>query len=184
MFNSVSVIMKQFLLVILLFIGQFVSAQGSWKKIPFYENDIVDNYSEAYEYKIDGIGRFVFWDFDLGKFQLFCDSTSFITRSFDTPQKTYTGCVITVQTFRKNGMRASSFEVWMDKRRDIAGDCLQTKSLFNPKRILSPGREDYSWKEKMRRLFYYLKNDKGYIIIEAPVYGNKLFSMKITPVDI
>lgn len=176
--------MRQFILFILLSIGQVINAQGTWRIIPSPENDIVEKYSEAYEYRVDGVGRFVFWDFNLGKFQLFCDSTSFFTRSFDTPLKTYTGCTITVQTFRKSGMQVSSYDVWLDKRTDTTGDCIQTKSQLNNKKILSPGREDYSWKEKMRRLFFYLKNDKGYIIIEAPVAGNKKFSMKITPVDI
>lgn len=57
--------MRQFILFILLSIGQVINAQGTWRIIPSPENDIVEKYSEAYEYRVDGVGRFVFWDFNL-----------------------------------------------------------------------------------------------------------------------
>lgn len=173
-----------FLLFLLLLITNIASAQGTWRRISYTDKELGGKHTEAYEYTVENVGRFVFWDFEEGRFQLFCDSTTFITKAFDTPLKTYVGCKVNIQTFRKTGMPVSTYEVWLDKRRDITGNCLQTESRLNNRKLLSSGREDYSWNEKMRRLFFYLKNDKGYVIITAPVSGEQKFSIKITPVDI
>ena len=176
--------MKKIVIILMFLAAQVACAQNGWKKISYSDGNLAGNHTEAYEYKIDGVGRFVFWDSEDGDFQLFCDSTTFLTKSFDTIKKTYTGNVIIVQTFRKSGMPVSKYKVWLDKRLDTTGNCLQTESHLNRGKNLNFEQEDYSWKEKMRRMFYYINNDKGYVIIQAPLSGDRIFSLKITPLDI
>ena len=171
-----------FAIVLFLFISVTTSAQN-WTIVDYNAPELLSKkYEKAYEYKVEGVGRFVFWDFEEPVFQLFSDNGQFLTEAFDSPTKTFIGAMIMVATYRKSGMMASQFELWLDKRRDIDGNCLQTETKFNGVVINGSRNKGLTKKEKLRRIFHYLK-DGGYIELTANIFGGQTFFIRIYPLD-
>lgn len=175
--------MRKISLLLFLFYSVGIFAQ-KWTVINYCAPNFASKkYEKAYEYKVEGIGRFVFWDLDEPVFQIFSDNGQFITEAFDTPIRTYNGAMVMVATYRNSGIMASQFELWLDKRRDTDGNCLQTETNFNGVKINGSRNKGQTRKEKLRRIFHYLKNG-GYFEITAKTFGDKPFILRIYPLDI